>query len=498
MRIDAVEPLCQSGNMQRVNPGALIADTRHNGRGAQGGVARGAFQRDRDAVVLAAIFDRVFNEVGKDLLQLIIIAAHHHAFGCLKADVAGAVPRQGAQRMQDRADDLAQIDLIARAHALFALDPAERQKIAHEALHPGRFGLHDPQKTVDGDLIVARWPLQRLDKAHERGQRRAQLVADIGHEIAAHLGGMFAFGQILETHERAARIAGFHIAHMHLKAAVAPGLRGLIGDLARLTVAQGGLDRLEHIGLAQRGQEMPSLKPLPQMIARALIGGDDAIIRADQNGGHRNTCQNRGQTLHRRSERQKPGAIPAHVLLVMQRRGAQRGNRRLIEVAHHPARRAHHEAAFGDFLALGDQRARANQAVAPDARAVEHRGPHADQNILFEDAAMQHRLVTDGAARTDDERIAHVGVHDAVLLHIAARAHADFLVVAAQGAAKPDRGQILDHHLADQIGIGRNPGVFGNLRRVAVKAVECHCVASMMVLSRASVASRSSLISTKS
>ena len=61
--------------------------------------------------------------------------------------------------MQNRSDDLTQVDLIAWTHALFALDPAERQQIAHEALHPRGFGLHDPQKAVDGGLIVARGPL---------------------------------------------------------------------------------------------------------------------------------------------------------------------------------------------------------------------------------------------------------------------------------------------------------------------------------------------------
>jgi hypothetical protein len=106
----------------------------------------------------------------------------------------------------------------------------------------------------------------------------------------------------------------------------------------------------------------------------------------------------------------------------------------------------------------------------PITRTVQHRRPHADQRAVADGAAMQHRLVPDGAIRADRQRIAHVGMEHAVLLHVRARADTDLLVVAAQRRAEPDRGARLQHHAADQVGVRRDPGIGGDLGGDAVRA----------------------------
>ncbi len=89
--------------------------------------------------------------------------------------------------------------------------------------------------------------------------------------------------------------------------------------------------------------------------------------------------------------------------------------------ADHLARRADDQRIVGEFLALGDQRAGADQAVGTDLRPVQYGGAHADQAVRPDGAAVQHRLVADGAAGADGHRISGIGVQYAQLLDVHAR-----------------------------------------------------------------------------
>ena len=88
------------------------------------------------------------------------------------------------------------------------LDAGQRQEIVDQAAHPGRLLVHDLQEAVARHRIVAGRPLQRLDEAGERGQRRAQLVAGIGDEIDADAVDAPALAEIVEDEndELAARL----------------------------------------------------------------------------------------------------------------------------------------------------------------------------------------------------------------------------------------------------------------------------------------------------
>ena len=49
-------------------------------------------------------------------------------------------------------------------------------------------------------------PLQGFDEADDRGQRRAQFVAGIGHEIGAHAFGVALFGLVMQQQKDKVRL----------------------------------------------------------------------------------------------------------------------------------------------------------------------------------------------------------------------------------------------------------------------------------------------------
>src|ERR671923_1715826 len=65
-------------------------------------------------------------------------------------------------------------------------DARERQKIVDETSHAVGLRLHDGKETLARRRIVARRAAQRVDESRQRGKRRAQLMARIGHEVGAH------------------------------------------------------------------------------------------------------------------------------------------------------------------------------------------------------------------------------------------------------------------------------------------------------------------------
>src|SRR5690606_11294218 len=88
--------------------------------------------------------------------------------------------------------------------------------------------------------------------------------------------------------------------------------------------------------------------------------------------------------------------------------------------------------------------------------AVEHRGAIAYQRAVTDAAAMQHHAVADGNLVAHDHRHARIHMHDAAILHVAAGADVDPVVVAAQYRTEPDAGLVSQVHRTDHIGAGRD------------------------------------------
>jgi hypothetical protein len=59
-----------------------------------------------------------------------------------------------------------------------------------------------PKKPGTGGFVVARRPLHGLDKSHQRGQRRSELVAGIGHKVGPHPVHAAGFREIAERDDK--------------------------------------------------------------------------------------------------------------------------------------------------------------------------------------------------------------------------------------------------------------------------------------------------------
>ena len=127
---------------------------------------------------------------------------------------------------------------------LAGVEPRESQQVADEPLHAHRVARDDLEEAPG--FFRRRLVEQGFDVAANRGERRAQLVRDVGDEITADLIGAATLGDVVEHEDRAAasfardrhRVRDEHAArvpierHFHRRGEVArEGLRQLGGDV---------------------------------------------------------------------------------------------------------------------------------------------------------------------------------------------------------------------------------------------------------------------------
>ena len=198
-RIDAVESLGQPRDMLRRDAVAFVAD-----RQADHAVGI-APQLDRDRRARAAVFHRVADQIVQRLAQLGAVAGHRgHIVGELDDDVGDARVVRVAQFGDDLVEQDRQVDRGV-GHAIFLrLDPAQRDQILDQPLHPPRLVDHHLQETLAHRRVGAVVLAQRLGEAQDRGERRAQFVAGIGDEIDSHPLGGVAAGLIDQVDDAAA------------------------------------------------------------------------------------------------------------------------------------------------------------------------------------------------------------------------------------------------------------------------------------------------------
>ncbi len=82
-------------------------------------------------------------------------------------------------------------------------DARQRQQIVDQPRHAGRLRMHDAEEALARLGVVLGRPLQRIDEARQRRQRRAQLVAGIGDEIGAHFLDTAQRRLVVERHQHA-------------------------------------------------------------------------------------------------------------------------------------------------------------------------------------------------------------------------------------------------------------------------------------------------------
>ncbi len=96
----------------------------------------------------------------------------------------------------------------------------------------------------------------------------------------------------------------------------------------------------------------------------------------------------------------------------------------------------------------GDHRSGGNNGALADARIVEDRRAHANQARIFNHATVNRRIVPDRdpIANLDRVLITHAVQHGAIL-HIAVRAQAYGMHIAAQDCVHPHAGVFAQLHL---------------------------------------------------
>jgi hypothetical protein len=92
--------------------------------------------------------------------------------------------------LHDVLEQFVAVDPVALPGRRTAFQPREREQVAHQHLHALRLLAHQAQVAL-ALVLFQRNALHGFHEAAEHGQRGADLVRDVGHEIAAH-----GFGQL--------------------------------------------------------------------------------------------------------------------------------------------------------------------------------------------------------------------------------------------------------------------------------------------------------------
>src|SRR5437867_3751203 len=136
--------------------------------------------------------------------------------------------------------------------------------------------------------------------------------------------------------------------------------------------------------------------------------------------------------------------------------------------------RAQRQRAVGN-LGLGrHQGTRGHHRPDADARAVEHRRAVADQALFAQRRGVDRGVVADRRAGADLGPAARRDVHDRAVLHVGAAADHDRIEVSAEHGVVPDGGALLDRHVADDHGGGRDERGRVDLRTLALEAEQWH------------------------
>ncbi len=195
--------------------------------------------------------------------------------------------------------DVVEIDPVARRDVSVHLHSAERQECIDEAGHARGLLRHDREEALAGAGVLLGRALQRLDKAPQRGERRAQLVARIGDEVRPHLVDALHFGEIAQEHEDTAVAVGAAGQRGHGYGHAAPHRNPLrVGDGHRPARARRLADSVEKLGRTDDRGDMTSLAQKGEEPLRRRIAGQHLAGAIEQDDG---IGQRLGHDMHGRN-----------------------------------------------------------------------------------------------------------------------------------------------------------------------------------------------------
>ena len=130
------------------------------------------------------VADGVRHEVAERARELLAGARDRRGGADVERDLvlaAGQRLRVGRGLEQQRHD----VEAVVGHRVVLALERGQREEVADEALHVARLVLHEAE-VARALARVEVEVLHRLDEAGDDGQRRLELVRDVGDEVAAH------------------------------------------------------------------------------------------------------------------------------------------------------------------------------------------------------------------------------------------------------------------------------------------------------------------------
>jgi hypothetical protein len=146
--------------------------------------------RHRNDGALGGVTDCVVEQVANHAADRRGVAVDGYRAGRVQADLERAGGRRRLERLDRLLDELGQIDVIGRQLHLAGLETREQEQIVDQRRQRSDVVLHRSQiaRRIGGDTID-----QRFDRRLQRGERRAQVMADAGEHgppLRLHLGAL--------------------------------------------------------------------------------------------------------------------------------------------------------------------------------------------------------------------------------------------------------------------------------------------------------------------
>ena len=154
-----------------------------------------------------------------------------------------------------------------RRQRLGALQPGQLEQLADQPAEPGALVLHPPGEPADRLRVVGRVQ-HRLGQQGQRADRRLQLVADVGDEVAADGLQPVRLGDVVEQQR--------HVAALHQR-----GDPGADGDRLPAEPAAGVDDRVPGLAVAAGGPGQPA-----QVVDDDPAAADHAHLPGGRVGQH--------------------------------------------------------------------------------------------------------------------------------------------------------------------------------------------------------------------
>ncbi len=152
-----------------------------------------------DDVLAVAVLDGVDEEVAQDAFDAAPVDLGHARFaGQLQDDLAALALRQALYVADDAQDEVAHVEGLGVQCRGPGVVAADLQQVGEQRLEPLQLALQQLGGPSDGGVVEGVAVLvEHVGRDPDGGQRRAELVGDVGDELALHLRQVLQFADLL-------------------------------------------------------------------------------------------------------------------------------------------------------------------------------------------------------------------------------------------------------------------------------------------------------------